>query len=138
MYRLLEQALVAGARRIGFQWDPTVPVWKREGLPELSNLAGPIQHVKCAILSALRCKVSADLCAWSGFLGGPVLDIRASRQLLFSSHVRERDKALVFGMAFFWGRCVLRWSLAGSVVVLTVTVIFFGIVLKLLSRYMKS
>ena len=48
MYRLLEQvqgscpgpvhAVVASAGRIGFPWDPTMPGWKREGLPGLSNL----------------------------------------------------------------------------------------------------
>ena len=44
-----------------------------------------------------------------GFRGGPLLDVRGSLQLLTSSHVRERDKALlrsimvggVFGTVFF-------------------------------------
>ena len=30
-----------------------------------------------------------------GFRGGPLLDIPGSHQLLNSSHVRERDKALL-------------------------------------------
>ena len=40
-------------------------------------------------------QVSADFCARSGFRDGPLLDIRGSHQLLISSHVRERDKALL-------------------------------------------
>ena len=90
-------ALVASAGPIGFRWDPAVAKWERQSLPGLSNLAGPIQHVKAAILSAWRDKVSADLCARSGFRGGPLLDFRVSHQLLTSSHFRERDKALLRG-----------------------------------------
>ena len=52
------------------------PAW----LPFLSILAGPIQHFRAAILDAWRNKVAADLCRL---------------QLLNSSHVRERDKALL-------------------------------------------
>ena len=33
--------------------------WERQGLHGLSNLAGPIQHFKAAILSAWRDKVPA-------------------------------------------------------------------------------
>ena len=40
-------------------------------------------------------KVAADLCGRKGFRGGPLLDIHGSLQLLNSSHVRERDKALL-------------------------------------------
>ena len=65
------------------------------GLPQLSNLAGPIQHFKAAILDAWRNKVAADLCGRKGFRGGPLLDVHGSLQLLDSSHVRERDKALL-------------------------------------------
>ena len=61
----------------------------------LSNLAGPIQHFRSAILDAWRIKVAADLCARGGFRGGPLLDLPGSHQLLNSSHVRERDKALL-------------------------------------------
>ena len=68
--------------------------WDRPGLPGLSNLAGPIQHFRSAILSAWRGKVAADLCARSGFRSGSLLDISGSHQLLNSTHVRERDKAL--------------------------------------------
>ena len=61
----------------------------------LSNLAGPIQHFRSALLDAWRTKVAADLCGRKGFRGGLLLDIRGSLQLLDSSHVRERDKALL-------------------------------------------
>ena len=57
--------------------------------------AGPVQHFKAAILDAWRDKVAADLCGREGFRGGPLLDIHGSLQLLNSSHVRERDKALL-------------------------------------------
>ena len=50
---------------------------------------------KAAILDAWRDKVAADLCGRKGFRGGPLLDIRGSLRLLYSSHVRERDKALL-------------------------------------------
>ena len=69
--------------------------WKREGLPRLTNLAGNVQHFRSVILFAWRCKVSADLCARSGFWGGPLLGFLGSHQLLSSSHVRERDEALL-------------------------------------------
>ena len=80
-------ALFASEMRIGFRWDPAVAGWERQGLPGLSNLAGPIQHFKAAILSAWRDKVSADLCARNGFRRGPLLVYRGSHQLLSSSHV---------------------------------------------------
>ena len=56
------------------------------------------QHFGSATLSAWRCRVSADLCARSGFRSGLLLDIRGSHQLLISSHVRKRDKALLRGV----------------------------------------
>ena len=64
-------------------------------MPLLSNLAGPIQHFRAAILDAWRDKVAADLCKRKGFRGGPLLDVHGSLQFLNSSHVRERDKALL-------------------------------------------
>ena len=67
-------------------------------LPLLSNLSGPVQHFRAAILGAWRDKVSADLCARKGFRGGPSLDIDGTLQLLDSDHVRERDKALLRGI----------------------------------------
>ena len=101
-YRLLEMVgqgcpgrgpihlLSAGAAEIGFRWDPLALVWSRPGLPLLSNLAGPVQHFKAAILDAWRNKVSVDLCGRKGFRGGPLLDVHGSLQLLNSSHARER------------------------------------------------
>ena len=87
--------LSASAAEIGFQWDSHALAWIRPGLPLLSNLAGPLQHFKAALLDAWRNKVSADLCSRQGFRGGPLLDVHGSLQLLNSSHVRERDKALL-------------------------------------------
>ena len=64
VYRLLEMVgegfpvhgpvhlLSASAAEIGFQWDPDVLAWSRPGLPLFSNLAGPLQHFKAAILDA--------------------------------------------------------------------------------------
>ena len=39
--------------------------------------------------------VAADVCGREGFRGGPLLDIHGFLQLLNSSHVRERDEALL-------------------------------------------
>ena len=93
--------LSASAAEIGFQWDPHSLDWVRPGLPLLSKLAGPVQHFKAALLDAWRNKVSADLCGRKGFRGGPLLDIHGSLQLLNSSHVRERDKALLRTMSWW-------------------------------------
>ena len=41
--------------------------WSRPGLPLLSNLAGPVQHFKAAVLDPWRNKVAADLCGRKGF-----------------------------------------------------------------------
>ena len=49
-------------QRLAFKWDPHALAWVRPGLPLLSNLAGPIQHFRAAILEAWRNKVAADLC----------------------------------------------------------------------------
>ena len=87
--------LSASAAKIGFFWDPDILAWVRPGLPPVSNLAGPIQHFRAALQDAWRNKAAADLCGRKGFRGGPLLDIHGSLQLLNSSHVRERDKALL-------------------------------------------
>ena len=79
--------LAASATEIGFQWNPHMVGGVRPVLPILSNLAGPIQHFKAAILDAWRNKVAADLCDREGFRGGPLLDIAGTLQLLHSSHV---------------------------------------------------
>ena len=36
--------LSAGAAEIRFRWDPDALAWSGPGLPQLSNLAGPLQH----------------------------------------------------------------------------------------------
>ena len=79
--------LSASAAEIGLMWDPLTLGWSRPGLPLLSNLAGPVQHFKAAILDAWRNKMAADLCGREGFRSGPLLDIHGSLQLLNSSHV---------------------------------------------------
>ena len=90
--------LSAGAAEVGFRWDPLSLGWTRPGLPLLSNLAGPVQHLKAAILDAWRDKIAADLCGREGLRGGPLLDVHGSLQLLNSSHVRERGIRLCFGV----------------------------------------
>ena len=77
---------------IGFYWSPEMVGWVTE---VLSNLAGPIQHFRAAVLEGWRSKVSADLCARKGFRGGPWLDVDGTLQVLNSDHVRERDKGLL-------------------------------------------
>ena len=63
-----------------------------------SNLAGPIQHFRGAVLDAGGDKVAADLCGRNCFRGGPLLENCGSLQLLNSDHVRERGKALLRGV----------------------------------------
>ena len=87
--------LIQSATDIGFRWDPEELAWDRPGLLLLSNLSGPFQHFRAAILGAWRDAVSAELCARKGFRGGPLFDIDGTLQLLNSDHVRERDKALL-------------------------------------------
>ena len=81
--------LVESAAVIGFVWSPELVGWVRDGLPALSNLAGPIQHFRSAVLEG----VSADLCARKGFRGSPWLDFDGNLQLLNSDHVRERERS---------------------------------------------
>ena len=103
--------LSASAAEIGFEWDPHDLAWIRPGLLLHSNLAGPIQHFQAAILDAWRNKVAADLCCRQGFRGGPLLDVHGSLQLLNSSHVRERDKALLRSIMVggVWNGLLLGW-----------------------------
>ena len=145
VYRLLERAaegspghgpvhlLLQSAAVIGLRWDPEELAWDRPGLPLLSNLSGPIQHFRAAILGAWRSKVSADLCVSKGFRGGPSLDIDGTLQLLNSDHVRERDKALLRSILVGG---VWNWFLLGKIQgqdvlcrfrgVVIMTVIFLG------------
>ena len=90
--------LVESAAEVGFQWNSCVLGWERAGLPFFSNMAGPIQHVRAAVLDAWKNKVSSDLCASKGFRGGPLLHNPRTLQLLNSGRVRERDKALLRGV----------------------------------------
>ena len=87
--------LSACAAEIGFRWDLHALALSRPRLLPLSNLAGPLQHFMDAVLDAWRDKVATDLCGRKGFRGGPLLDVHGSLQLLNSSHVRERGKALL-------------------------------------------
>ena len=98
--------------RLAFRWDALALAWSRPGLPILSNLAGPIQHFKAAVLDAWRNKVAADLCGREGFRGGPLLDVCGSLQLLDSSHVRDRDKGLLRSIMV---GCVWNVFLLGTV-----------------------
>ena len=52
-------------------------------------------HVKDAIPDAWRARAAAILTARKGFRCGPLLDVVDTRRLLFSSHLRERDKMLL-------------------------------------------
>ena len=90
--------LVDSAATLGFRWCPEGFCWSRLGLPRLPMIDGPLQHFKDAVLNAWRDLTSADLCRRKGFRGGPLLDFRGTMQLLFSSHVRDRDKALLRGI----------------------------------------
>ena len=49
------------ATEIGFVWSPQLVGWERPGLPILSNIDGPIQHFRSAVLESWRGEVSADL-----------------------------------------------------------------------------
>ena len=61
--------LSASAAEMGFRWDPGALAWSRLGIPQLSNLAGPLQHFKAAILDAWRNEVTSDLCRRKGVRG---------------------------------------------------------------------
>ena len=148
VYRLLERPaggcpghgpvhlLLQSASAIGFHWDSLELAWSRPGLPLLSNLSVPLQHFRAAILGAWRDAVSAELCTGKGFREGPLFDIDGTLQLLNSDHVRKRDKALLRSVmvggvwnGFFLERYVVRMCLVGFAGVVTLMVIFFGIVL---------
>ena len=89
------QLLVESAASLGFRWCLVGFCWDSPGLPQLPMVEGPYQHCKDSILGALRDFNAADLCRRKGFRGGPLLDFRGSMQLLDSSHVRDKDKALL-------------------------------------------
>ena len=87
--------LLQSASLLGFAWDSSEEGWIRPGLPPLRMLAGPYQHFKSAIFSAWRGRVAGILTSHKGFRGGPLLDYDGTKQLLFSSYLRERDKMLL-------------------------------------------
>ena len=90
--------LVESASSLGFQWCLGGFCWDRPGLPQLPVVEVPYQHFHDSILGALRGLNAAGLCKRKGFRGGPLLDFQGSVQLLDSSHVRDRDKALLRGI----------------------------------------
>ena len=75
--------LVASASEVGFRWDLLALAWSRPGLPLLSNLTGPVQHFKAAILDAWRDQVAADLCDREGFRWSASLRCRLLAAALF-------------------------------------------------------
>ena len=77
MYRLLDSVaegcpghgpvhMFVDSTEIGFQRDSRQLGWERPWLPVLSNLAGPIQHFRAAVLDAWRSKAVGGF--WNGFL----------------------------------------------------------------------
>ena len=122
----------------GLPGDSFEEGWLRPGLPPLRMLSGPYQHFKNAIVSAWRGRAADVLTSRKGFRGGPFLDYVGTRQLLFSSHLRERDimllRSILSGGAwngFPLGKTTEKMFLAVSVVGSMGMVIFFGIALSL-------
>ena len=68
----------------------------------LRMLAGPAQHLRASILDAWRQRAAAKIRSRKGFRGGPLLDIPGPRQLIFSSHLRDRDKMLLRNILCWW------------------------------------
>ena len=106
--------LFQSAAEIGFRWVPEELAWDRPGLPLFSDLSGPIQHFRAAILGDWRSEVSADVCAWKGFREGPWLDIDGTLQLLYSNHVRERYCAASEYPCWWCLEWVSSWEDSGS------------------------
>ena len=72
-----------------------LPLLLSWGLPGIPMLSGPYQHFRNATVSSWRGRVAGVLTSRKGFRGGPLLDYDGTKQLLFSSHLRERDKMLL-------------------------------------------
>ena len=117
--------LVASAADIGFQWDPRTLGSVRSGLLVLSNLAGPIQHFKSAILDAWWNEVTVDLCARKGFRGGPLLDATGTLPLN-STHCSEVSWLVVFGTGSCWKGAWPACSVPGLLCSKWAWAIFFG------------
>ena len=145
VYRLLESAaegspghgpahlFVRSAAEIGFRWDPGELAWDRPGLPLLSNLSGPIQHFRAAILGDWRNKVSAELCARKGFVVVPcwmlMVPCSCLTLITFGREIRrcfEVSLWEVSGVGFFWVRFGVSMCLVSFVGGMIMTVIFFG------------
>ena len=144
VYRLLEMVgegcpghgpihlLSASAAEIGFFWDPEILAWVRPGLPPLSNMAGPVQHLKAAILEAWRYKVSVDLCGRKVFVLGLCWMSMAPCSFLLLLML-EKEIRLCFaaswlgvsGMVFFLDGFEARLFHVSFVVHLMVMVTFF-------------
>ena len=105
VYRLLDLAasrpghgsvhLLLESGEFGFAWDSAKEGWLRPGLPSLRMLSGPYQQLKSAILIAWRPKVAGILTSRKGFRSGPKLDYEVTKQLLFCSQRRERERMLL-------------------------------------------
>ena len=70
IYRLVEHAAHGSpghgpAHLFFFVGSPDMVGWVREGLPVLSNLAGPIQHFWSAVLEGW----SSEGCSWGSLVG---------------------------------------------------------------------
>ena len=125
--------LISSASQLGFAWDSNEEGWIRPGLPPLRMLSGPYQHFKSAIFSSWRGRAADILTSRKGFRGGPFLDFDGTRQLLFCSHLRERDKMLLrsilsggLGTDSYLAKPKRRMFLAVFVVALMGMVIFSG------------
>ena len=84
-----------GGRLAGLQGSLPGQSSTAPSVEQIVHIPGGGQHFQESILNALRDLNAADLCRRQGFRGGPLLDFRGSMQLLDSSHVRDRDKALL-------------------------------------------
>ena len=157
VYRLLEMVgegcvghglihlLSASVAEIGFRWDFDALAWSRPGLPLLSNLAGPLQHFKAAILDAWRNKVAVALCGGKVFEVGPCWMFMALCSplilLMLETEIRRwfaTSWLVVSGMLCFLDGFVARLFHVGFVARQMVMVICFGNVpFLLLLRFVK-
>ena len=86
--------------RLGFGEGTVGMGWIRPGLPLLGNWLVLFSISRLLVLTP----VASDLCGREDFRGGPLLDVRGSLQFLHSSHVREREKALLRSVMVGGGR----------------------------------
>ena len=97
--------LLISAVELGFAWDGAEKGWVRVSLPPLRMMAGPVQHLRSAILDAWRFSFFSKLAERKGFFGADFSDFQGSSQLRTLSHLWERDKmllrAMLCGRVFF-------------------------------------